>query len=183
MWDLVVTTLYLFLPAYAANMTPVIAARWNVFPLLSRPLDGGARLAGQPLFGPHKTLRGIVIGVLAAIAVAGMQDLLADQSAFWQRRTLFPYGERSAVLWGLLLGGGALVGDLGKSFVKRRLGIPPGSRWFPWDQLDMAVGALLFGAVLFPFPLPVVLAVLILTPFVGLLVNVGGYMLKVKEAW
>lgn len=183
MWGLVVTTLYLFLPAYAANMAPVVATRWNVLPALARPVDGSVRFIGQPLLGPHKTLRGIIAGLVAGVLTALLQAFLADRFYFWEDLTLFPYAERSALLWGLLLGGGALAGDLGKSFVKRRLGIPPGNRWFPWDQIDMVVGALLFGALLFSFPWLVILTVLVVTPLIGLLVNLGSYMLNVKEAW
>ena len=183
MWDLVVTTLYLFLPAYAANMAPVIATRGNLLQSLARPLDGGAQLGGLPLLGPHKTYRGVIVGLVAGVVTALLQAFLTERSAFWEDVTLFPYAEQSALLWGILLGGGALIGDLGKSFVKRRLGIPPGSRWFPWDQVDMVIGALLFGALLFPFPWLVTLTVLLVTPLVGLLVNLGSYMLNVKEAW
>lgn len=183
MWDLVLSSLYLFLPAYAANMAPVVVNHLPWFPRLARPLDGGRVLAGQPLLGPHKTVRGVVAGLAAGILTAYLQLLFADLHPFVQRLTLFPFHEQSAFLWGILLGGGALAGDIAKSFVKRRFGIPPGRRWFPWDQLDMAVGGLLFGALLFPFSGPTVLTILLLTPLLGLVVNLGGYILRVKEAW
>lgn len=183
LWDLIVTTLYLFLPAYVANMAPVFVTRWNILPRLARPVDGGRRLNGQELFGPHKTIRGIVVGVLGGVLVAIAQKMFAERSLLGDALALFPYHERSAILWGILMGGGALAGDLAKSFLKRRFGIPPGARWFPWDQLDMIVGALVFGSLLFHFPLSVVITAIIVTPLVGLLVNVGGYMLNLKEAW
>ena len=48
----------------------------------------------------------------------------------------------------MLVGGtiaaGALVGDMGKSFVKRRLGKKPGSMFQPWDGIDYMIGAIIF---------------------------------------
>jgi CDP-2,3-bis-(O-geranylgeranyl)-sn-glycerol synthase len=183
MWNLILGTLYLFLPAYAANMAPVVAARLHLFPALARPLDGDRHLGANPILGPHKTVRGVVVGVAAGLLAALLQRALLPVGSFWEDLTLFPYGERSALLWGLLLGGGAILGDIGKSFVKRRFGILPGMRWFPWDQLDMVFGALLLGFLLYPFSWPSIAIVIVLTPLLGLVVNLGGYMLRVKEAW
>lgn len=183
MADLVVGALYLFLPAYVANMAPVVAKRLRLFPVLDRPLDGGREMRGQPLFGSHKTLRGVVVGVAAANVTALLQWRDAARGGFLPSLTDFPYGEVSPWLWGFALGIGALLGDLAKSFFKRRFGIPPGRRWFPWDQLDLILGAIALGWLVYPVSLPVILAVLIATPILGLLVNLGGYLLSVKEAW
>lgn len=183
MAELVLQALYLFLPAYAANMAPVIAKRLRLFSALDRPLDGGAVLHGQPLFGPHKTLRGFVVGISAAIVVAVFQRWAATRAGLFQEVSLPPHTTLSPLLWGGLLGGGALLGDLVKSFVKRRRGIPPGRRWFPWDQLDLVFGAVVLGSIVYTVPLPLILIVLLATPLLGLLVNLGGYLLSVKEAW
>ena len=53
------------------------------------------------------------------------------------------YGSAWIILVGGLLGFGALCGDSIKSFFKRQIGIAPGKSWFPFDQLDYLVGALL----------------------------------------
>lgn len=183
MAELVAQSLYLFLPAYVANMAPVVARRLHLLPRLDRPLDGGRVFRGQPLLGAHKTLRGIVAGVVAAVAAAFLQRRAAAAEGFWAEISEFPYAEYSPLLWGALLGGGALLGDIGKSFIKRRFGIPPGRRWFPWDQIDLVVGALLFGRILYPFSWATIIVVLVATPLLGLLVNIGSYMLSIKEAW
>ena len=183
MVELVVQSLYLFLPAYVANMAPVVARRLKLFPMLDRPLDGGISFLGQPLLGMHKTVRGIVTGVIAAVAVAFLQRRAAAGDGFWAELSEFPYAEYSPLIWGGLLGGGALLGDLAKSFVKRRFGIQPGRRWFPWDQIDLIVGALLLGRVLYPFSWATIAVVLVATPLLALLVNLGSYMLSIKEAW
>lgn len=183
MAELILSSLYLFLPAYAANMAPVFAKRFQVLPILNRPLDGGRTLRGQPLFGAHKTLRGLVVGLGAGILVAALQRLGASRSGFLAQFSSPPHEELSPLLWGGALGGGALLGDLAKSFIKRRFGIPPGRRWFPWDQLDLVVGALLLGSLVYPLPWPVILVVVVATPLLGILVNIGGYLLSIKEAW
>lgn len=183
MSEIVFESLYLFLPAYAANIAPVLAKRLGAFRLLDRPLDGGKRIGSQPLFGPHKTLRGVVVGICAAVGVATLQRLGVNGTGVLSTLSSLPHAAFSPVLWGAALGGGALLGDLLKSFVKRRLNIPPGRRWFPWDQLDMVLGGLLVGGFLYHFSFPTVLTLVLLTPLLGVLVNIGGYLLSVKEAW
>lgn len=183
MAELVLQSLYLFLPAYAANMAPVIARRLRLLPVLDRPLDGGRLFRRQPLLGAHKTFRGIVFGILAAVALALLQQRAAVAGGVASDLSLFPYAEHSPLVWGGLLGGGALLGDIVKSFVKRRCGIPPGRRWFPWDQLDLVVGAVLLGRILYPFSWATIVVVFTVTPLLGLLVNLASYTLSVKEAW
>lgn len=183
MSEIVLESLYLFLPAYAANMAPVVAKRVGILAALARPLDGGRSFRDQPLFGAHKTVRGVVVGIVAAILTAALQRRAAEGEGVLAAVSSFPYAEYSPLLWGGLLGGGALLGDLAKSFVKRRFGIPPGRRWFPWDQLDLVFGALLFGRFLYPFPWATVVVVLVATPLLGLFMNLVSTALTIKEAW
>lgn len=179
----ILVALYLFLPAYTANMAPVFAKRFPVLSALAWPLDRGVMLSGQPLLGPHKTFRGILVGLLAGIATAALQRFLAERSEFFAGISSEPHFSTSPFVWGSALSGGALLGDLVKSFLKRRFGIPSGQRWIPWDQLDYAIGGLLVGSLFTPFPWQVIVIILVATPLVGLLVNIGGYLLSMKEAW
>ena len=98
-----------------ANATPVVVSllagrRWNW------PLDGNLRfLDHKPLLGPSKTLRGILAAVAVTALVAPLFHLTLTEGA----------------LFALL----AMAGDLGSSFIKRRLGIAS-SRSVPLlDQL------------------------------------------------
>jgi len=98
-----------------ANGAPIIAS--TLFgKRYARPLDGGRRWRdGRFLFGPTKTIRGLVAAVIAA-AIAGL--------AFGLPFTT-----------GAVLGLYAMLGDLGFSFTKRRLGFNSSHSVLVLDQL------------------------------------------------
>jgi CDP-2,3-bis-(O-geranylgeranyl)-sn-glycerol synthase len=106
-----------------ANGTPVIAKK--VFGArLAWPLDGGLGFIDRrPLLGRSKTVRGIVLAVLAAVLGGAL---------------LGP-GWRI----GLAVGALAMVGDLLSSFVKRRLDRRPSSQAIGIDQIPEALLPLL----------------------------------------
>lgn len=166
------------LPAGAASTAPVLVRR---VPLLATPVDRGARLWGEPLFGANKTWRGVVAATLTGwLAFALQQQMLR---AGWVGG-LTPVVPASApAWWGALIGGGAILGDLVKSFFKRRAGVAAGRSWFPFDQIDYAVGAI---AGLAPWwfvgwrPAAVIVAVA-LVMHVGFVVL--GRALGVRERW
>ena len=83
---------------------------------LAFPLDAGALFFdGQPLFGPSKTIRGVVTSVAATAVIAPLLGL-----------TLAAGGLVAAL---------AMIGDLFSSFVKRRLRFPPSSQAIGLDQV------------------------------------------------
>jgi hypothetical protein len=106
-----------------ANGTPVVAKK--VFGgRFAHALDGNAEFVdGRPLFGGSKTIRGVVLAVLAATLGA---PLIGVE---WQI--------------GAVVGGLAMVGDLVSSFLKRRLGLPPSSQASGLDQVPEALFPLL----------------------------------------
>lgn len=142
---LVVQALWLFLPAYVANMAPVFAMK--VFPRWNSPLDGGLVLAdGRRLLGEGKTVRGLVSGILFGAGFAAGQSAVRYTSFDLSD---FGHGETGGV-WGPLtigaaMGFGAILGDAAKSYFKRRTGRRGGAPWVPFDQLDFVLGGLLFG--------------------------------------
>jgi len=100
---------WLMLPAYVPN--PVAAAAGG-----GKPIDGGRTWSdGKRLFGDGKTWRGLMAGVLAGAAVGFLQ--IFHQGNF--DLTALP---AHTPLSGVLFASGALLGDIGKSFFKRRLG-------------------------------------------------------------
>ncbi len=170
--------LYLMLPAAIANMAPVIVRKFRLMESLNTPIDSGLTWRGKPFLGPHKTWRGLISGVIAAVLVTGVQALVGPTSF-----DLVDYPRYWFAL-GLLLGMGALVGDVFKSLLKRRVGVPSGSPWVPYDQLDFGVGAVIF-------MLPVVrlgwassVAAVALLAAGHVIVVRTGYLLKWrKERW
>ncbi len=171
--------LYFFVPAYVANMAPVLVK--GRFTALDRPLDGGATVRGRRLLGDHKTWRGLVAGVVAGTAAFGLQRLVHGLGGL-HALSLVDYGSVSPWL-GILLGFGAIAGDAVKSFAKRQVGIAPGETWLVFDQLDFMVGAWAFGAAVYAPPLRLVVAVL---PgvFVGAIITTSmGFRLRLKESW
>jgi CDP-2,3-bis-(O-geranylgeranyl)-sn-glycerol synthase len=123
-----------FLPAGIANMAPVFASRVPGLRKWNTPLDGGRAWRGIRLLGDSKTVRGLVAGILSAIAAAVIISFIFQGV----------YLHTNPILLGALLGLGALAGDSIKSFFKRRLRIAPGKTWFPFDQIDYILGAIAF---------------------------------------
>ena len=98
-----------------ANGSPVIAKK--LFGTsLSYPLDAGMTfIDGRPLFGSSKTVRGIIVSVVATSVFAPLLG----------------------VAWtiGTLIGLASVAGDLFSSFVKRRMGHVSSSRVLGLDQI------------------------------------------------
>lgn len=174
--------LYLFSPAFIANMAPVLAAHFKLLPYFDRPIDGNRLLFGLPLFGSHKTYRGFIVGIVAAIFTVYVQNIL-NHYPFFERLSFIDYQHFSLVLLGFLAGFGALFGDLLKSFIKRRLGIDSGRPFFPFDQWDLVVGSYVLLIVYVPIPADYLLILLIITPFLHLAANMIAYQLGLKEVW
>jgi len=120
----VVQLLYFMAPAYAANMAPPFVRYWRGW---NRPIS-------RRWLGAHKTVLGFALGVLAAVTTTFIQSRIAWDGA------LVAAGHWAAL--GLRFGVGAMIGDIAKSFAKRRAGVAPGDRWIPWDQVDFVLGAL-----------------------------------------
>lgn len=129
-----------------ANGTPVIAKK-ILGDRYAYPLDCGLTLAdGRPLLGRSKTIRGVVLALLATTAGAPL----------------------IGVDWkvGLLAGSFAMAGDLFSSFCKRRLNMPSSSRASGLDQVPESLFPALVCRNLLDLA-PVDIAVSIAVFFVG----------------
>lgn len=106
-----------------ANTAPIVAkrlfgARWSL------PLDGGLLWRDRrPVLGPSKTVRGLVVAVLATSLAALALGLTLPLGA--------------------LLAMGSMAGDVLSSFIKRRLGIASSDRAVALDQVPEALLPLL----------------------------------------
>jgi CDP-2,3-bis-(O-geranylgeranyl)-sn-glycerol synthase len=118
-------TLWQFLPAYFANAAPVLIHGGG-------PVDGGQSwLDGRRILGDHKTFVGSAAGVLVGTFIGVIQGNPVQ---------------------GFLFSTGAIAGDLLFAFIKRRLGLPPGSPWVVGDQIGFILVAILLGSLVEPRP-------------------------------
>ncbi len=174
MWFFVLQCFYFMLPAYLANMAPVIVK--DGFKRLAIPID-----LGKNIFGKNKTYRGLIFGILFAIIIAYLQFLLYN-IGFFGKLSFIDYSNWFLV--GFYFGFGALLGDMVESFVKRRLGIGPGERFIPWDQLDFVVGSLILVGILVNITWRKVFFIAVISIIGHILVNHIAYYLKIRnEKW
>ena len=169
---------YLMLPAYFANMAPVMVKKIGLFAF---PIDFNKRIGNAPLLGKNKTFRGLIFGIAFAIIIAVLQNM-AHNIEFFRGISFIDY--QNWLLFGLLMGFGALAGDLAKSFFKRRVGINPGDKFVPFDQTDFVVGALIFIMPVFKVTLAIFIVSLLLSFVLHIIVNHVAFYLKIRgEKW
>jgi len=175
----VVTALWAMLPAYVPNNAAVLAGG-------GRPIDRGRTMGGRRLLGDGKTWRGTAVGWVAGAALALLLGAVREPAIAALGAVVPPFPP--AVVVALPLG--AMLGDIGASFLKRRTGRERGAPFPGVDQLDFVAGALLLGFLADPawflewFTPQVVLAVLVLTPALHVLTNGIAYALGLKdEPW
>jgi len=154
---------YFMAPAYVANMAPPFVRYWKGW---NRPIS-------RRWLGTHKTVLGVVLGVVAATLTTLVQWLVA-----WSG-SIVTYEDWP--LLGVLFGAGAMAGDSAKSFFKRRLGVEPGRPWIPFDQLDFVLGALVLVAPRVAPAWADVVTILLLSFCGHILVNHLGYWLRVRD--
>lgn len=153
------SALFVILPAYCTNGAPVIFGG-------GATVDFGKTLPdGQRIFGSNKTFRGLISG----LAVGGAVGLI---QSYMFHANLLPIAIAASV--------GSLLGDLAGAFLKRRMGIRPGGPLPGVDQLDFVIGALLLVSVFSRVSLGVVLIMLLVTPPIHFLTNVGAYAFGLK---
>ena len=152
--------LYIILPTYCTNGAPVIFGG-------GRSIDLGKTLPdGQRVLGNNKTFRGFISGVMVGTLVG----LLCSY--------IFSTNLMAIALPASL---GALLGDMAGAFLKRRLHIPPGGALPGVDQLDFVVGSIVLVSLFSPISVAAVLILLVVTPPIHFLTNVGAYLLGLKE--
>lgn len=156
MIDVVIDALYFFIPAYVANTFACILGK-------GRPIDLGKNfIDNRRIVGNGVTIRGSLSGIACGV-VAGVllhMDLLLV----------------------FLLSSGAIAGDAGGSFIKRRLNMGQGAPAPVLDQLNFVAGGILFASLVkHDIPLQWILILFVLTPFGHLLVNKTGYLLHMKD--
>jgi len=142
---------------------------------------GGRTVRGKRILGDHKTWRGLLFGIIAAIVIVLLQTFLYQTGGVFEKLSLINYSEVSVVALGFLLGFGALFGDAVKSFFKRQLAIASGNSWVPFDQLDFILGALLLSSLIVWPGWDVAGLLLVVTPLLHVLMNWLAFKIDLKE--
>ncbi len=174
MLDIIITAVWLMLPAYIANPMAVVLGG-------GKPIDFGKNWRdGQRILGDGKTIRGLIVGTICGIIVGLIQ--------IWVSPVWSPGSFTLTVI--ITISFGALLGDIVKSFFKRRFGFARGEKLLLVDQLDFVFGAWTLTYAFDPqwftenFTPQIIITVLILTPILHRLTNIFGYYIKLKkEPW
>lgn len=177
----ILSCLYFYLPAYFTNMAPPILKKLGVLNSLYAPIDFGKTFRGKPIFGGHKTWRGLILGTLVGMSVVWLQFFLY-KFPFFQEISFLDYSKINILFFGFLISFGAVFGDILFSFFKRRLNLRPGQRWLPFDQIDYIIGSFLFLTPFFDIFPAIWIVLLFFTFFLHIIVNRIGYYLKISES-
>ncbi len=177
---LIELALWLGLPAWIANSTPVVFGG-------GRPIDGGRVFRdGRRVLGSGKTIRGFVAGVFFGTLAGLVQSTLAPylKPILDQYVTVTIEMERilfMTVPFAFALSFGALLGDSVGSFFKRRVNIRSGGPAPILDQLGFILVALICGSLILQPSYPYVVLLLVLTLAIHWFSNAVGYVLGFKE--
>ena len=165
---------WIMIPAYVPNSAAALFGGGT-------PIDLGRTFSdGRRIFGDGKTYRGLFGGILSGVFV-GLIEIGAAAAFSLDALPLQTY------LSITLLATGALLGDLAKSFLKRRLGKERGESWFLADQYDLVIGSFLLVLMFDPswlsgnITLPIAVWIIVMTPLLHRAVNIIGYYIGVKE--
>jgi CDP-2,3-bis-(O-geranylgeranyl)-sn-glycerol synthase len=144
-----------------ANVTPVIVKKISGSHM-AWPIDAGMQFRdGQPLFGPSKTVRGVVSSI---VVTAALSPLLGVNAAA-----------------GGLVAAIAMAGDLFSSFVKRRLKFPPSTQAIGLDQIPESLFPLLACQSLLSLALTDIALCVIIFLISELVVSRLLYRLRVRD--
>jgi CDP-2,3-bis-(O-geranylgeranyl)-sn-glycerol synthase len=176
--ETIVVAIWVMLPAYIPNNVAVLAGG-------GRPIDDGRTLEdGRRILGDGKTWRGTAVGTVAGVVVALALNALQPHVSGIVAADPFPIAAAISLAFG------AMLGDVLASFLKRRTGRARGAAFPVVDQLDFVVVSLVLTAIvatgwfLDTFTIPVVVAVVVLTPLLHVSTNAIAYALGLKdEPW
>ncbi|RLJ00584.1 MAG: CDP-2,3-bis-(O-geranylgeranyl)-sn-glycerol synthase [Candidatus Aenigmatarchaeota archaeon] len=170
MLDIIINSLWLIIPAYCANIFPVLVKG-------KYPIDFKKDFVdGHRLLGDGKTIEGffsgIIFGSLIGLLQIYLQPFIGQFYIFQFQHSLFTI---------ILLSAGAMVGDLIGSFVKRRFGLERGAPAPILDQLDFMVFSLTAVSIIISIEVSWVIFLLIITPILHYSSNIFVYTLKLKD--
>jgi len=177
-------TVYLLLPLLGGALAHGLCMKHGWLAFLARPIDAGATLRGERLFGHSKTFRGPILVAAGSAAVFALQQGVLHRFAPFSQLELVDYALLPGWWFAALAGGAAELSELPNSFAKRRLRIPPGGTasgalgvlFFLWDQIDLLLGFWLVVGLAVPPSLGRVATSLVAVAGLHPLVTLAGYL-------
>ena len=178
--------IWVFLAVLGAPLLHAPVLRWDLLRALKVPLDGGATWRGRRLLGDNKTVRGalcMVLGcTLAAVALSAWP--------WWWDGLPRELRDAGPLLVGALVGAGIVLGELPNSFLKRQLGIAPGTQrrgaagwaFVALDQFDLVLGVWVALLPVWVMPPGTLLLAIVLVTVVHLAINVAGHAIGARSA-
>ena len=174
--------LWLMLPALLPNSAAVLFGG-------GIPVDFGRSWGGRRILGDGKTWCGFIGGCAAGVALG---ILLMMMTFPFDSDTLWGFGSYPEALGVILvLSLGSLLGDMGGSFIKRRLNVERGAKMPVLDQYDFLIGALVLILIFYPDWFLsnywdgngwiALLTLLVAVPLLHRGVNIIGYRMGKKE--
>ncbi len=168
-----VEAIWLVLAAYGANGLCTLARG-------KRRIDGGRKFRGHPILGKGKTWEGLILGLIVATIIGTIQ-MLAFPYLPWGLSdvplNIVPMGP----FLGFIIGLGAMMGDLGGSFIKRRLGMERGKPAPLLDQEDFMIGMIIIASLFVFLKWEWIIILLAITPVLHLTANFVAFLIKVKK--
>jgi len=164
-------------------MTPPIVKKLGILKLLNKPIDFNKKFLSQPIFGFHKTWRGVIFGIIIGMLVTNFQFWLY-QFSFFKKISFLDYQKINILFFSFLISFGAILGDLFFAFIKRRLKMEPGKRFLPFDQTNYVISNAFILTPIFKLNVNVWLTLFVLTFFLHIIFNRLGFCLGIhKSKW
>ena len=170
-----------FIPAMAANSLAVVFGGGT-------PIDFGRKIGGKRILGNGKTWKGLIGGGVSASLIGILLSFISKDFL-----SLYPLNNRGYMII-LVLSFGALFGDIGASFIKRRIGRKRGEKTPLLDQYDFVIGSYLLGFLFYSkwmynnymkgYGTIATIIILIAIPILHRSTNYIGYKIGMKnEPW
>lgn len=180
------SALWVFVPVLGAPILHAPVLTFDLLKGLKKPLDMGATFRGKRLFGDNKTWRG---AIAMLVGVVGAAALLSLWPWYWHH---LPGEIQDAGPWlyGFLLGLGVVVGELPNSFLKRRIGIAPGTQRKTaggvllsfYDQADFVLAIWVLLLPIWTMSVAQAAIAFVVVTAVHLAINVVGYAVGARTA-
>ncbi|MFW6083338.1 MAG: CDP-2,3-bis-(O-geranylgeranyl)-sn-glycerol synthase [Thermoplasmatota archaeon] len=177
----IVSAVLAFIPPMAANSLAVVFGGGT-------PIDLGRKIGGKRIFGDGKTWKGLIGGGVFASLIGLFLSFITKDLL-----SLYPLDMRGVMII-VVLSFGALFGDIGASFIKRRLGRKRGEKTPFLDQYDFVIGTFVLGFLFYSkwmyknyvkgYSIIATIIILIAIPLLHRSTNYIGYKIGMKkEPW